>query len=75
MLVFGGIGAQMIFGDVSSLRVADPLTFYAAGSSSYTLNTLDDDGSVGGGDVLKRRRRRVMWEEVALGGGEAPEPR
>lgn len=72
MLVFGGIGAQMIFGDVHSCRVADPQTFYAGGSGAAASFMLE---SVGDGRSGKRRRRQVVWEEVELTGDAAPEAR
>lgn len=71
MLLFGGIGAQMIFGDVHSCRVADPDTYYATGPAALTAYNLE---SVAEGSA-RRRKRRVVWEAVELVGGEVPEAR
>lgn len=68
MLVCGGIGAASIFGDVHSCRVADPRTYYAGGAARLVLG----GGGQAGGRERRRRRRMVVWEDVELGGGEAP---
>lgn len=67
MLVFGGIGAASIYGDLHSCRLADPVTYYTSGGW-HTLNAQE-------GQQRQRRRRQIVWEEVELGGGEVPEAR
>ncbi len=73
MICFGGVGLGVIFGDVHSLRIADPASFYVSGVSgpaaSYTVSSAG--GEEGG---RRRRRRRVVWEQVLVS-GEAPEAR
>lgn len=76
MLVFGGVGAQAIFGDLHACRLADPDTFYAVGSGAHASYTLESVGEGGGRGLSgRRRRRRVVWEAVELAEGEVPEPR